>query len=59
MTLSHEDNEESETKFPYWFRQIVGIFHAMVVYTSPSSCSIKPQHMEFLFVQWFGYDLGH
>ena len=59
MTLSHEDDEESKTKFSYWFEWIVGIFHAMVVYTGPGSHSVKPQHMEFLFVQWFGYDLGH
>jgi hypothetical protein len=59
MTLSHEDDEEPETKFPYWFRRIVGIFHAAIIYTGPSSCSVKPQHMEFLFVRWFGHDLGH
>ena len=59
MTLSHKDDEESQDRFPYWFRQIVGIFHAMVVYTGLSSRSLEPQHMEFLFVQWFGHDLGH
>jgi len=59
MTLSHEDDEESETRFPYWFGQIVGIFHAAVVYISPGSHSVKPQHMDFLFVRWFGRDMGH
>ena len=59
MTLSHEDDEEPETKFPYWFGRIVGIFHAAVIYTGPGSCSVEPQHMEFLFVRWFGRDLGH
>ena len=59
MTLSHEDDEELETKFPYWFGRIVGIFHAAVVYIGPGSHSVDPQHMEFLFVRWFGRDPGH
>jgi len=59
MMLSHEDEEEPENKFPYWFGRIVGIFHAAVIYTGPGSRSVEPQHMEFLFVQWFGRDLGH
>ena len=59
MTLSHEDDEDSQNKFPYWFRRIVGIFHAAVVYSGPGSRSVEPQHMEFLFVRWFGRDLGH
>ncbi len=59
MTLSHKDEQECEIKFPYWFGWIVGIFHAVVVYIGPGSCSVDPQHMEFLFVHWFGRDLGH
>jgi hypothetical protein len=59
MTLSHEDDEESQDKFPYWFGRIVGIFHAAVVYTGPGSRSVEPQQMEFLFVRWFGRDLEH
>jgi len=57
--LSHEDNEEPETKFLYWFRQIVGIFHTTIIYTGPGSHSVKPQHVEFLIVWWFGHDIGH
>ena len=59
MTLSHEDDEELKTKFPYWFGRIVGIFHTAVVYIGPGSRSVDPQHMEFLFVRWFGHDPGH
>ena len=43
----------------YWFGQIVGIFHTAVVYIGPGSRFVEPQHMEFLFVWWFGCDLGH
>jgi len=59
MTLSHKDDEEHKTKFPYWFGQIIGIFHAVVFYIGPGSHSVDPQHMEFLFVWWFGRDMGH
>ena len=59
IMLSHKDDQERETEFPYWFGRIVGIYHAAVVYISPGSCSFDPQHMEFLFVWWFGCDIGH
>jgi len=42
ITLSHKDDEELETRFPYWFGWIVGIFHAVVVYIGPGSCSVNP-----------------
>jgi len=63
MTLSHEDHDDMGPgkTFPYWFGRIMGIFHAVVMYTGPGSHSelLQPQHMEFLFVRWFGRDLGH
>jgi hypothetical protein len=59
ITLSYEDDEGLQNKFPYWFGQIVRIFHTIVVYIGPGSHFIKLQHMEFLLVQWFGCDLGH
>jgi len=63
MTLSHEDHDNMDPgkTFPYWFSQILGIFHAVVMYTEPRShCELpQPQRMEFLFVQWFGCNLKH
>jgi hypothetical protein len=53
MCLSHEDGD-----FPYWFGRIVGIFHADVVHLGPASKSPMSQHMEFLWVRWFGRDLS-
>jgi hypothetical protein len=55
MCLSHEDGDGD---FPYWFGRIVGIFHADVVHLGPASKSLGPQHMEFLWVRWFGRDLS-
>jgi hypothetical protein len=42
MTLSHKDNQEHETEFPYWFGWIVGIYHAAVIYIGPGSRSVNP-----------------
>ena len=59
MVLSHEDESEGQSEHPYWYAHIIGIFHAMVYHTEPRSRSSEPQHMEFLFVCWFGWDLSH
>ena len=59
MTLSHEDEGDGYRKHPYWYGQILGVFHAMVQYSGPGSCSVDPQHMEFLWVRWYGQDLDH
>lgn len=36
----------------------MGIFHANVQYLGPGSTTREPQHMEFLWVRWFGYDFS-
>ena len=59
MTLAHEDDDNEHQKHPYWYGPIMGIFHVMVQYTSPRSCSIDPQCMKFLWVRWYGRDLEH
>lgn len=59
MTLTHEDDDNEHQKHPYWYGRIMGILHAMVQYNGPWSCSVDPQCMEFLWVQWYGWDLEH
>lgn len=53
MTLSGDENADVRAKHPYWFARIIGAFHANVVHSGPSSTSISPQKMDFLFVRWF------
>jgi hypothetical protein len=48
IVLSQDDSH------PYWYAQIVGIFHSMVMKTGPKSKYREPKKMEFLFVRWFG-----
>ena len=57
MVLSPENGEENEDPHPYWYARILGIYHANVRYIgSNHTVSREPQHMEFLFVRWFGRD---
>lgn len=46
---------------PYWYAQVMGIFHAQVMHVDPrcSQQSSQPQHMEFLWVRWLGTEPGY
>ncbi|GBE88462.1 hypothetical protein SCP_1302770 [Sparassis crispa] len=56
MVLSHEDGEDAD-QHPYWYTRVVGVFHVNVCYRGPLPISRQPQHMDFLWVRWFGRDL--
>ena len=53
MVLSAEA-EESEDYHPYWYAQIIDLFHVRVRYVGPASQSSDPEWMELLYVRWFG-----
>ena len=55
MTLGHEDEEEGTKCHPYWYAKVLGIFHVNV----RRSGSMETEHMEFLWVHWFGRDPDH
>jgi len=57
MVLSHEDVEDDP--HPYWYARIIGVFHAQVRHIGPRSKSTNPCRMDFLWVRWFGRDLGY
>lgn len=57
MVLAHED--ESENPHPYWYAQIIGVFHVMVRHTGPESQSSVPQRMDLLWVHWLGRDMTY
>jgi hypothetical protein len=46
---------------PYWYAQVMGIFHAQIMHIDPrhSQQSSQPQHMEFLWVRWLGAEPGY
>lgn len=56
---SREDNDEATPSHPYWYGRIVGVFHADVCHLAANSEFREPQHMEFLWVRWYGRDLNY
>jgi hypothetical protein len=41
---------------PYWYARVLGVFHAQVLHTGPEARNRSVQHMEFLWVHWFGVE---
>ncbi|KZT12196.1 uncharacterized protein LAESUDRAFT_754689 [Laetiporus sulphureus 93-53] len=60
MLLAHEDDDEREDgspdRHPYWYAQVVGIFHFDVIHRGIHSTSFRPQRMDVLWVRWLGVD---
>ena len=56
MVLSPETGPGAH---PYWYAHVLGVFHARVLHTGPLATNRSIQHMEFLWVRWFGVDPGH
>ena len=46
-------HEDGMPEHPYWYTQIIGIFHTQVLHMGPKSRTSEPQCMEFLWVRWF------
>ena len=46
--------ETGPNAHPYWYAHVLGVFHATVVHTGSAARNRSMQHMEFLWVRWFG-----
>ena len=44
---------------PYWYARVLGIFHADILHVGPLALNLSVQHMEFLWVCWFGIEPGY
>lgn len=56
MMLAHTDfagDDPSESRHPYLYARVLGIYHANVVYTGRGSLDFNPRRVEFLWVRWF------
>ncbi|KAF5382541.1 hypothetical protein D9615_002821 [Tricholomella constricta] len=52
--------ETGPNAHPFWYAQVMGIFHAVVRHTGPRSRSpYKDHHIHFLWVRWLGVEPGH
>lgn len=56
MVLSSEVGPKAH---PYWYARVLGVFHAKVLHRGPKSRNHSIQHMEFLWVRWFGIEPGY
>lgn len=56
MVLSRESGPNAH---PYWYARILGVFHVRVVHLGPAATNRSVQHIEFLWVRWFGMAPGH
>lgn len=56
MVLSPETDPDSHL---YWYARVLGVFHARVVHTGSAATNRSVQHVEFLWVRWFGMVPGH
>jgi hypothetical protein len=46
--------ETAANAHPFWYARVLGIFHLEVLHTGTDSQNGSVQHMEFLWVRWFG-----
>ena len=51
--------EVSPGAHPYWYAQVLGIYHTHVSTTHPAASKHSAQHMQFLWVRWLGAEPGH
>jgi hypothetical protein len=56
MVLSTETGPGAH---PYWYAHVLGVFHARVMHSGPKAQNCSVQHMEFLWVQWYGIQPGY
>ena len=51
--------EVSTGTHPYWYAQVLGIYHANVSTTHSEAPKHSAQRMEFLWVRWLGIEPGY
>lgn len=51
--------ETGANAHPFWYARVLGVFHAKVLHTDPDAHNRSIQHMEFLWVRWFGLEQNY
>ena len=57
MVLAGEDEDNVADYHPYWYAHVLLIFHVKIWHVGPQAKSAESQHLNILFVRWFGHDL--
>ena len=58
MVHSNEDPISNQVRHPFWYAQVLGIFHTQVQ-INENGCLSAPIRMEFLWVRWLGLEPGY
>ena len=45
-----------DEEHPFWYARVLGVFHVQVLHVGPDARNRSVQHMEFLWVHWFGVE---
>jgi hypothetical protein len=53
MVLSPETDPDAH---PFWYARVLGVFHTDVIHMGPAANNHSVQHLEFLWVRWFGVE---
>jgi len=51
--------EVGDDTHPYWYAQVLGIYHATVSTTHSAAAKHSAQPMQFLWVRWLGTEPGY
>ena len=51
--------EVGDNTHPYWYAQVLGIYHTIVSTTHPAAPRRSAQPMQFLWVRWLGIEPGY
>lgn len=51
--------EKTPGAHPFWYARVLGIYHLELVHKGPASRNGSVQHLEFLWVRWYGTEPGH
>jgi hypothetical protein len=56
MVLSPESGEDAH---PFWYAQVLGVFHTRILHVGPAATNRSVQNVEFLWVRWLGLVPDH
>jgi hypothetical protein len=59
VMLKAHDDQNVRNSHPFWYCQVLRIFHAFVIHTGPRSKSQAPRRFDFLWIRWLGPEPGY
>lgn len=58
VMMASPEMKTNPSAHPFWYAQVLGVFHADVQHTGSHSKTLAWQPMEFLWVRWLGIEPG-